>query len=632
MPGTSAGGEVSTGALKFDGTNDYIGVPYNFPASIFTLSMWVKSTLDRSQGLFTSGPIGSGTPFLLIRRLAGGVITVYTPNSYYSTSGSVTSNGNWFHLAVVRNGSSGALYINGINTLSLSYSAGGSNTGTYFGVDAFATNKYWSGMLDDARIYNIALSAAQIQAMYENQTAAPTSGLVGHWKLDDGSGTTAVDSAGSNNGTLTNGPTWEVQVPPRLSRNRNTEDWSVLFDGVEDYISTSYNPNISGDLSISAWIKPQQMPLYQMIVSSNQYYLYFGVMNVNSSVGQLRWDTFSNGTFQGTEYIWWGQWTHVAVTRSSGVATLWVNGINSGSKADTTAFNGTLGIGIWNYNNTYPFNGNIKDVRIYNSALAQSDITKLANGQESTAVPVARWRLNDGTGTTATDSIGSNHGTLTNGPTWSGDVPQWHRQIIQSSHAAVFDGVNDYVVAVNNSARNTTSVSFWFKLSTAGTLVGVFSYGNSSNDGTPYWLIQNDLASSGYLRTYTYGSGYVNITNSLTLGVWHHYYETRVGGTGRAYIDGQLRASFTAIADYNYANVYFGSSYSTTLNGSLDDIRIYNRALTAAEVLDLWQGYANAAGLIGHWKLDNNYNDSVGSNNGTESGGVTFTTGVPGTL
>ena len=45
-----------------------------------------------------------------------------------------------------------------------------------------------------------------------------------------------------------------------------------------------------------------------------------------------------------------------------------------------------------------------------------------------------------------------------------------------------------------------------------------------------------------------------------------------------------------------------------------------------------FEGYADTAGLVDHWKLDNNYNDSVVSNNGTESGGVTFTTGVPGTL
>src|SRR3989344_3676813 len=62
------------------------------------------------------------------------------------------------------------------------------------------------------------------------QTQAQTSGLVGYWTFDEGTGATASDSSGNNNtGTLTNGPTWTTgKIGQALS-----------FDGVDDYVNIS---------------------------------------------------------------------------------------------------------------------------------------------------------------------------------------------------------------------------------------------------------------------------------------------------------------------------------------------------------------------------------------------------------
>src|SRR5688500_12086892 len=54
-------------------------------------------------------------------------------------------------------------------------------------------------------------------------------GLVGYWKLDEGTGTAAASETGANNGTLTNGPTW--------SQGYNGSGYSVNFEGTDDHIT-----------------------------------------------------------------------------------------------------------------------------------------------------------------------------------------------------------------------------------------------------------------------------------------------------------------------------------------------------------------------------------------------------------
>lgn len=126
--------------------------------------------------------------------------------------------GDWNHVCGTWDGSTVKIYVNGVAGSNGSQSGSQTATTEHLDIGRLDSNSYnFSGILDDLRIYNVALTAGQVAAMYANTTPAPTSGLIGHWKLDDGSGTTAVDSSGNgNNGTLVNGPTWTADVPPQL--------------------------------------------------------------------------------------------------------------------------------------------------------------------------------------------------------------------------------------------------------------------------------------------------------------------------------------------------------------------------------------------------------------------------------
>jgi len=112
--------------------------------------------------------------------------------------------------------------------------------------------EYFQGAIDEVRIYNKALTTADIQTLYQ-QTATSSStnvpGLVAYWNFDEGSGTIAADSSGNgNNGTLVNGPSWTNGIKGK----------ALLFDGVDDNVTVpnSNSLNLANSFTLSAWVFP----------------------------------------------------------------------------------------------------------------------------------------------------------------------------------------------------------------------------------------------------------------------------------------------------------------------------------------------------------------------------------------
>jgi hypothetical protein len=69
---------------------------------------------------------------------------------------------------------------------------------------------FFKGQISDVRIYDRALSAEEVEQLYKGYDIR--NGLVGHWPLNEGQGTTAYDRSGNgNDGTLIGGPTWTTK-------------------------------------------------------------------------------------------------------------------------------------------------------------------------------------------------------------------------------------------------------------------------------------------------------------------------------------------------------------------------------------------------------------------------------------
>lgn len=204
---------------------------------------------------------------------------------------------------------------------------------------------------------------------------------------------------------------------------------SMNFDGADDYIMT--NPIIfSGDTSISAWFRPETYPtspaltwggfgFFQYIDNTNG--TGWGIIptadGIKVDVGRTGLNHTSK-TF-GTS-IPTGNWSHILVTHSSGVFTVYLNGEQVGSPwPQSVVYNATgdkVQIGKWAWNHDlYRFDGQIDDTRIYTRALSDTEASNLYKGEAITNGLKGYWDFSEGTGDIAKDKSGNgNDGTLYN--------------------------------------------------------------------------------------------------------------------------------------------------------------------------------------------------------------------------
>lgn len=197
---------------------------------------------------------------------------------------------------------------------------------------------------------------------------------------------------------------------------------------------------------------------------------------------------------------------------------------------------------------------------------------------------VGHWRLEEGTGTTAADSSGYGHtGILASGPTWtSGKV---------GSGALSFDGSNDYVSATESSALRLPgdmTLAFWFKHSGLSPSGYSLLVGKGDSGHRNYMVLQEVSNTRLYFQQWDeINSNFVLLSSVLSTGVWYHATITESGTAAKLYINGSLDVSGTrSITPPTSSDpVRFGyAGWNAYYAGVLDDVRIYNRALTAGEV------------------------------------------------
>ena len=222
-------------ALQFDGVDDYVNIPddVSFDLSIsrvFTAECWAKlDTVPSPEGQIL-GKWGAGgdvdDEWSLTVRLTGlefavnSSTTSGSPNSSVITTNGQVPLGQWIHIACEWNGNvqSQQLYVNGVlvqeNNSAVSTMP---NTSTPFRVGYNGAGGVFKGAIDEVRVWNIARNQSQIQETIKRSLTGLEAGLVGYWRFDEGSGTTAYDfSSHGNNGTLVNGPTWIPMPQPFL--------------------------------------------------------------------------------------------------------------------------------------------------------------------------------------------------------------------------------------------------------------------------------------------------------------------------------------------------------------------------------------------------------------------------------
>ena len=166
-------------------------------------------------------------------------------------------------------------------------------------------------------------------------TAATPSTFIGHWRADEGSGTTLVDSSGTgNNATLSGNPTW---IPGRIGSN------AIRFDGTGDYATVPDNAGLdmTSAITMATWIRPEKVAQsllnkaifgtvdgYELSLSAaNKVFVRF---NQATSGDLFRVNSTTNYPTNSAT------WMHVAATYDGVSMRLYVNGVEEGVIAGTT--------------------------------------------------------------------------------------------------------------------------------------------------------------------------------------------------------------------------------------------------------------------------------------------------------
>jgi hypothetical protein len=198
-------------------------------------------------------------------------------------------------------------------------------------------------------------------------------------KFDEASGTTAADATGNNwNGTLVGGSTWTA------GKINN----AVSFSGSANY-ATLPGGLITGvtDFTVSAWVKLNAVNNTRIFDFGTGTSGYMELCPKTAANGFVRYEIVSGGTVQqiNTTYTFpTGVWTHVALTQSGTMGTLYINGTSVGTNAGLTLNPSNLGTTTRNYIgksqwSSDPYlNGAVDDFRIIGQALTAQQVAALA--------------------------------------------------------------------------------------------------------------------------------------------------------------------------------------------------------------------------------------------------------------
>ncbi len=234
---------------------------------------------------------------------------------------------------------------------------------------------------------------------------------------------------------------------------------------------------------------------------------------------------------------------------------------------------------------------------VLNKSVAKLENSLILLGLQTTAHPdpnlVSHWRFDEGAGSTAHDSAGNNDGTLVGDISWTaGKV---------GDYAIDFDGDSDYVEIANDDSLNITNeitISAWVKpLAYHSSLNTIVQKWGALSNRRQYLLAIYNNKVRWYISTNGLNAPNLTGNSDIPLNQWSHIVGTYNGSTLKIYVNGSFdshKAQFGSIfssdisariggygADSEWANnIYF--------NGSIDDVRIYNRTLPAVEVVLLY--------------------------------------------
>ena len=448
--------------------------------------------------------------------------------------------------------------------------------------------------------------------------------LVAYWNMDESSGQIAYDNKNTNNGILINSPTWK-------SGSDCVSSSCLEFNGSSNYVNipSSSNLEIADTITVECWVYYKSGNGRIVQKDDRGSSVYTRLWELGGYGGNFRMELWhSNGasTVQTANPLTVNGWMHLAMTFNGTDIKMYQDGVLTKTynfPGDIRSDSGTpITIG-GQWGSTEWFNGSIDEVRIYNTALTVEQISEHYKAGLDKLGLVGYWPMDENGETIAYDNANSNNGTLYNSPTWQASSN------CVSGSCLNFDGNDDYIslpAFSNPSSVTDYSISFWFYLNAHNSAGRTYFYdfrGNGSvvDSTAPIFLIDNS-GGLGILDAYTGIELKSSAVSVLTQ--WHHIVVTRTSGTTNIYLDGILVKSGNAgtggnlgvekrLGNYAAQNTPGGNYW---MNGLIDEVRVYNRALSEQEINNRYQaGYTRYITFNKVSRTSGNINTTYSSNN-----------------
>ena len=404
-------------------------------------------------------------------------------------------------------------------------------------------------------------------------------------------GTTWYDLTNTKNGALTNGPTWV---------NSGTTSY-FNFDGTDDKVLFNAN-NFPQTYTKTALFYARDTSTRNILSSSSPvdhaFWLTGGNLAAghNSSYTTVSTPISTNKWYFGT----------VTYSNSTNAMELFLNGVSkSNNSASSIGSGGDYKIGEHSSNQS--FNGLIGNVNLYNRILSQSEILqnyykgKLVTSGLTLALDAGNLVSYGGTSTTVYDlTSNANNGTLTNGPIFS----------LNRGGTFTFDGTDDRISLPNVAAlrpsaftatvwvncnvadgNQKTIFSSYYEIPVAGFAFQLYA-GSGSNNRVRFFVGHNNGSGAGTYQDYT---GSLNVP----INRWNHITVSYDGtSTMRIYVNGVADSTiaWSGGCVYNASNnlVQVGSVINSGyFPGSISNLQLYNRELSATDVVQNYNAYRN---------------------------------------
>jgi hypothetical protein len=378
---------------------------------------------------------------------------------------------------------------------------------------------------------------------------------------------------------------------------------SVQFNGSSQYLTlpASSNWEMTGNFTVECWVNTNLPSNYSGTIlslgSNSSAYagLRFQITRASSGATPVSLEILiaTNGGSWGltgatSGLMVNGEWNHVAVVRSSGVVTAYINGVGY----NIGTINGTLYAGPYNsigkldgYSNPFYYNGYISNLRVVNgTAVYTSNFTP----PTSPLTAIANTSLLTCNAATIVDSSTNNFAITNNGAATVSSLSPFlalsnnfqfaRRASTLSAKSVQFNGSNYLSLTPNSSlafGTNNFTVEMWiYPTSISAGADTILIEMRSSNNGKPVYAIHlqsalgtNTGAGAAYLQT---------ATGVITTNSWQHIAYVRNSGTLTIYVNGVSKTSTSDAGAYTYDVFKIGSGLDNSYTGYISNLRIVN--------------------------------------------------------